>query len=151
MIDEIMLSTYLQALFVDADYHLSFFTLHTEADAQNALVLLWLSVFPGPVIKEGGQRQLGQALRHGWREGKGETGVPQSSSCSWMRTGVTQDGELWRQHALQRIHHIWKSHSQSLMRRILQAWKLHMTTTIKQFHNIMLVSEQCNISHEQNN
>lgn len=59
MIDEIMRSTHLQALFVDADHHLCFFALHTEADAQNALVLLWLSVLPGTVIKEGGQRQVG--------------------------------------------------------------------------------------------
>lgn len=105
MLDTIMSSTHVQAFFVDADHHPRVLTLHTEANVQNALRLLGLAVvLPGPLVEGGGQR-------HGWREGKGQTGASQSNSRSWVRTGVAQDGQLWRKHALQRIHHIWKSHT----------------------------------------
>lgn len=48
-----MLSTHLQALFVDADHHPCVLTLHTEANVQSALVLLRLSILPGSVIEGG--------------------------------------------------------------------------------------------------
>lgn len=50
----ITLSTHVQALLVDADHHPGVFTLHTEADAQSALVLLGLCALPGPVVQGGG-------------------------------------------------------------------------------------------------
>lgn len=50
----ITLSTHVQALLVDADHHPGVLTLHTEADAQSALVLLGLSALPGPVVQGGG-------------------------------------------------------------------------------------------------
>lgn len=94
-----MLSTHLQAFFVDGDHHPGVLTLHTEANTLNALMLLGLSVAPRPVVECGG---------HGWREGKGQVGAPRDSSR--MSTRVTQDGELWRERALQRIHQICKLH-----------------------------------------
>lgn len=69
-------STHLQGLFIDADHHLCFSALHAEADTQDALVLLRLCILPGTVVEEGGQGEVGQALRHGWRERKGQTGAP---------------------------------------------------------------------------
>lgn len=51
-----MLSTHLQAVFVNADHHPRVLTLHTEAHIQSTLQLLGLPVFPGPVFKGGGQR-----------------------------------------------------------------------------------------------
>ena len=66
--DEIMLSTHLQAFFVDADHHPCVLTLHTEANSQNALMLLGLSVLPGTLVERGGQR-------YGRREGKRQTGA----------------------------------------------------------------------------
>lgn len=71
----VSVSTHLQAFFVNADHHPRVLTLHIEANIQSALVLLGLSVFPGPVVEGGGQRQVGQAVRHRWREGKGQTGA----------------------------------------------------------------------------
>lgn len=50
----ILLSTHVQALLVDADHHPGVLTLHTEADAQSALVLLGLCALPGPVVRGGG-------------------------------------------------------------------------------------------------
>lgn len=50
----ILLSTHVQALLVDADHHPGVLTLHTEADAQSALVLLGLCALPGPVVQGGG-------------------------------------------------------------------------------------------------
>lgn len=111
--DKIMPSTHFQAFFSDADHHPGLLTLHAVADTQDALMLLGLFVLPGPVVEARGQGQVGQvgqAVGRRWREGKRQTGASGRGSRSRMKTGVTQDGELWRQHALQRIHHIWKSH-----------------------------------------
>lgn len=74
MMDKIMLSTHLQAFFVDADHHPCVLTLHTEAYSQNALLLLRLSIFPWPSVMGGGQMQVGQSVRHWWSKGKGYTG-----------------------------------------------------------------------------
>lgn len=101
-----LLSTHLQALSVDADHHPCVLTLHTEPNVQGALVLLGLAVIPHPVVEGEGYGRVGAAFRIGRREGKGQTGALRNGSSSWLWTGVTQDGELWKQHALQRIHHI---------------------------------------------
>lgn len=76
----------MQAFLVDADHHPGVLTLHTEADALKAPMLLGSVVFPGPVVEGGGQR-------HRRREEKGKVGAPRGSG---MRTGVPQDGQLWR-------------------------------------------------------
>lgn len=102
--DDILLSTHLQAFFFDADHHPRGLTLHAEAHVQKFMMVLGLSVLPRPLIDGGGQAV---GLRRG--EVEGQAGAPGSNSRPRMRTGVTQDGELWRQHALQRIHHICKS------------------------------------------
>lgn len=93
MMDANMLSTHLQAFLVNADHHLCVLTLNTQAYVQSVLVMSGLAL----VIKGGGQR-------HRWREGKGQAGAPGGNSR--MRTGVAKDGQLWRKHAPQRIHHI---------------------------------------------
>lgn len=73
MMYKIVQATHLQAFFINADYHPLVLTLHTEANTQNALMLLGLSVLPGPVVEGGGQ--VGQGVRHRWRKGKGQTGA----------------------------------------------------------------------------
>lgn len=102
-------TAHLQAFFIDADHHPRVLTLHAEADTQDALMLVGFPARPGRVVGKGGQRK-GPTVGRRQVEGEGQTGAPGCSSGSWMGTGVAQDGELWRQHALQRIHHIWKAH-----------------------------------------
>lgn len=125
--DKNMLSTHLQALLVNADHHLCVLALNTEAYTQSVLVMPGLAL----VIKGGGQR-------HRWREGKGQAGAPWGNSG--MRTGVAKDGQLWRKHALQRIHHIWKSHM------VFKLTRLKFTGWESPQSYIIMV----NISHEWN-
>lgn len=51
--DNMILSTHLQTLFVNADHHLCVLALHTEANTQDALLLLRLR-----------HRQVGQPIGH---------------------------------------------------------------------------------------
>lgn len=110
-VDEGFLSTHLQTLFVDADHHPRLLTLHSEAYIQEPLLLLRLPAFPGPIVQEGGQWQIWKPLGIRWGEGKGQAGTWRCTSSTWERVGVTQNGKLWGKHALQKIHHIWKSQS----------------------------------------
>lgn len=115
-----MQRTHLQALFVYADHHLLVQTLHAEPNVQNGPLIIQVFILPGPVRANGqGMETRGQ----GWREWKGQTGVPRRRSVFWLGTRVAQDGQIRERSALQTIHHIWKSHG--LMRLIYRRLRDH--------------------------
>lgn len=97
-----MIHNHLQALLVDADHHPGLLALHAVAHVQGALVLLGLPAPPRPIVQVGGQGE-------GRREGEGQAGASGGGSRPGVRAGVAEDGQLRREHALQRIRHVCKS------------------------------------------